>query len=162
MEGNVAEKNGNKLAHPSGPVDMIVAIPTMRRWQRDGTPAPERYLGPLVQALIVSGEQAGGVKIILLNVDPEPAKHTELWELKKYPSVEILTRPRDNVDSVDDIDPNRQYKVIHRTLFFHFPSRQQFYISQPSCVDLLETTGSKEAIRDPTFWFHNQVVPWRN
>lgn len=63
--------------------NLVIAIPTMRRWTHDRQPAPEHYLRPLVQGIVESmkREHHDHVSFLLMNVDKEPEKHTELHEL---------------------------------------------------------------------------------
>lgn len=66
------------------------AIPTMRRRARDGSPAPVKYLTPLVEGIIsdLNEEQRRQIKVFLYNVDREPDQHAEVHDLvKRYPQL---------------------------------------------------------------------------
>jgi hypothetical protein len=74
--------------------DIVFAIPSMRRFKKDGTPAPENYLKPLVDGIWDSAtpEQRTHIQFLLYNVDKEPEKHAELIGLKDHPNLEILVK----------------------------------------------------------------------
>jgi len=74
--------------------DLVVVVPSMRRWSSDGTPAPTKYLQPLVDSMIKSmtPELKPHVTFLLLNVDPKPKDHTELLALLSRPNVTLAQR----------------------------------------------------------------------
>jgi len=76
-------------------LNLTIVIPTVRRFQKDGSPAPERYLSPLVQKLWadMKPEQQKFVKFSILNADKEPEKHTEALHLASISGVTILSKP---------------------------------------------------------------------
>jgi hypothetical protein len=91
-------ENPLKAAPPPAAPTMLnvtIVIPTVRRFQRDGSPAPERYLGPLVQKLWgdMNPEQQKMVNFLILNADKQPEKHVEALSLVSIPSVKILSKP---------------------------------------------------------------------
>jgi hypothetical protein len=74
---------------------LTIVIPTVRRFQKDGSPAPERYLSPLVQKLWgdLSADQQKLIKFQIMNCDKEPEKHVEAIHLQSIPSVTIMPKP---------------------------------------------------------------------
>lgn len=78
--------------------DIVVVIPSMRRWTKEAKPAPEKYLQPLVESIMLSmtPELQTHVSFMLLNVDKNPAEHKELLDLLSLPNVTLATRPPDN------------------------------------------------------------------
>lgn len=82
--------------------DIAVVIPSMRRWTKEGKPAPEKYLKPLVESIIMSmtPEMQPHVTFLLMNVDKSPAEHTELLELLSLPNVTLATRPVDDSETM--------------------------------------------------------------
>jgi hypothetical protein len=76
-------------------LNVTIVVPTVRRFQKDGSPAPERYLAPMVQKLWgdLTKEQQPYVKFLILNADKEPEKHVEALSLASIPAVSILSKP---------------------------------------------------------------------
>jgi len=74
--------------------DIVIAIPTMRRWTKSHEPAPEQYLKPLVTTLRdqMTTEQQSHVSFLLMNVDKQPYEHKELLELQSLPGVRVITK----------------------------------------------------------------------
>jgi hypothetical protein len=74
--------------------DIVIAIPTMRRWTKEHAPAPEHYLFNLVTGIWngMTAEERQHVTFLLMNVDKEPEKHDELLKLQNHPNVRIVTK----------------------------------------------------------------------
>jgi hypothetical protein len=74
--------------------NIVVAIPSMRRWQKDKSPAPEKYLYNLVTGIWnqMNENDKRHVSFLLMNVDKQPEKHEELLQLQGHPAVRILTK----------------------------------------------------------------------
>jgi len=77
---------------------VVIAIPSMRRWQKDHSPAPEHYLYNLVTGIYnqMNQKERNHVTFLLMNVDKEPEKHDELLQLANHPGVKIITKVSSN------------------------------------------------------------------
>jgi hypothetical protein len=106
---NSASKfEAKKLGHiaSSAPMlDVVVVIPTVRRFQSDGSPAPERYLEPMVEKLWsdLSAAERDYVKIFILNGDKEPNEHVEALGLQFHPAVTLFTKRENMTEVLKDI-----------------------------------------------------------
>jgi len=91
---NVVTKKPPTFDHANIP-DIVVVIPSMRRCAKDGTPAPDKYLKPLVESIVgsLTPELKPHVSIMLMNVDKKPSEHAELLNLLNLPNVTLATRP---------------------------------------------------------------------
>jgi len=107
--------------------DIVVAIPTMRRWTREREIAPEKYLTNLVEGLIqdLGADQRLHTKFLLYNVDKEPEKHQELIDLQaKYASlIDVVNKPprapvtKDNNEKIVLEKPSGEVlEVSHTTM----------------------------------------------
>merc|ERR1711998_20390 len=97
---------------PEKYVDLVIAIPSMRQWQKNGEPAPEQYLEPLARKLWAESSQKVRERIhfVIMNVDPEPNKHTELMRVANtLPKVRIITKgkPFDVTDMMEKLDDGK-------------------------------------------------------
>jgi len=75
-------------------IDIAIVVPTVRRYQQDHSPAPERYLAPMVNKLWadLQPEDKPHVKFFILNSDREPEKHIEAEGLREHPGVTVFTK----------------------------------------------------------------------
>jgi len=83
--------------------DIIVVIPTVRRFQKDGSPAPERYLAPLVDKMWydMPEDQRSHTRFFILNSDKEPEKHEEANSLATHPGVTMFTKMMRKEEIID-------------------------------------------------------------
>jgi hypothetical protein len=74
--------------------NIVVAIPSMRRWQKDKSPAPEKYLYNLVTGIWnqMNENDKRHVSFLLMNVDKQPEMHEELLQLQSHPGVRVITK----------------------------------------------------------------------
>jgi hypothetical protein len=88
----VAEKG--QISKDAAYFDIVVVSPTVRRFQHDGAPAPERYLAPMVDKLWndMNPDQRNHVRFLILNSDKEPEKHEEAVGLGAHPGVTLFTK----------------------------------------------------------------------
>jgi hypothetical protein len=98
---------------------ITIAIPSMRRWQHSGEPAPEQYLKTLVASLYadMTAEERHSVHFLIMNVDKEPEKHAELLEIAKaIPSITVITKqPGEHLDLSFYIPPNSKGMFVDST-----------------------------------------------
>jgi hypothetical protein len=83
-------------------IDLVIAIPTMRRWTKNREIAPERYLFPLVDGLLgsLTPTQQNHTRVLLFNVDHEPEQHLEVFDvMNKFPGLIYLMNKTHQMDA---------------------------------------------------------------
>lgn len=88
--------------HETQMMDLAIVIPTVRRFQKDGNPAPEQYLAPMVDKMWndLSKEEQQHVHIYILNSDKEPEKHVEARSLESHAGVTVFNKADHKQDVV--------------------------------------------------------------
>lgn len=77
---------------------LVIAIPTMRRWKSDHTPAPEQYLKPLINGLWdqANPETRQQIEFLVMNVDKDPQEHKELTSMLGHPALTVIEKIKDS------------------------------------------------------------------
>eukprot|EP00300_Choanocystis_sp_HF-7_P036321 c52164_g1_i1.p1 GENE.c52164_g1_i1~~c52164_g1_i1.p1 ORF type:complete len:339 (+),score=70.16 c52164_g1_i1:1-1017(+) len=88
--------------HQSTMLDMVVVIPTVRRFTSSGATPAERYLEPLVKKLAADLETSDKVKFFILNSDKEPEKHREAIDLISVPNTIVFDKYKSRSNLVED------------------------------------------------------------
>jgi hypothetical protein len=85
-----------KQPEPDTHPNIVVAIPSMRRWTKEWQPAPEHYLYNLVTGIWnqMNAQEKQHVSFLLMNVDKDPDQHQELLRLSAHPAEKIITKAK--------------------------------------------------------------------
>lgn len=84
-------------------LDLVVVVPTVRRFKADGNLAPDRYLEPMIRSLYedLSARERAHVNFLVLNSDKQPEKHTEATGLASLgPNIHIFEKSSGRDSSV--------------------------------------------------------------
>eukprot|EP00298_Acanthocystis_sp_HF-20_P010112 c18683_g2_i1.p1 GENE.c18683_g2_i1~~c18683_g2_i1.p1 ORF type:complete len:334 (-),score=81.02 c18683_g2_i1:42-1043(-) len=136
-DNTLLPKMESDLMEQTNIFDIIVVIPTMRRWTHEREIAPEQYLTPLVDGIIESLTpiQHNHTKILLYNVDPHPELHTEVSNLKNKYATDILV-------------------VVNKTTFFQGDTSSSFdemiMLEKPNGEKVQITKGTMNWIKGET------------